>query len=279
MCYFWLIKWFVGTNEEETGMKSDGKPIPHSPIVNIMSYNVHSGIGMDGRYDLDRLASVIGESGADIVALQEVDVHWGGRSQYENMAEALASRLGMHAFFAPIYELAATAEGEPARQFGVALLSRFPVIHAINHKLTRLSTQDKNGAPEPLPGFAEVRLDIGGTPLTIYVTHLDYRADPAIRIIQIGEMLDIAGPDTYRKLIVGDFNARPDAPELIPLFVVFHDTWAAVRQEPGFTFPADVPDRKIDYILAGSGVEAVRTDVPDTGASDHRPLVAELRIS
>lgn len=249
-----------------------------STIVKVMSYNVHSGIGMDGRYDLDRIASAIGESGADIIGLQEVDVHWGGRSHNENMVEKLASKLGMHAFFAPIYELGAAAEGEPIRQFGVALLSRFPVIHAINHKLTRLSTQDKIPLPKPMPGLAEVQLNVDGTPLTIYTAHLDYRADTTIRLIQIGELLDIAGPETFRKLIVGDFNARPDAQELLPLFAVFPDTWAEVRREPGFTFPADVPDRKIDYILAGSGFEVIRTDVLDTGASDHRPLIAELRV-
>ncbi|WP_158301745.1 endonuclease/exonuclease/phosphatase family protein [Paenibacillus mesophilus] len=259
-------------------MKLDGKPVPHSPIVKVMSYNVHSGIGMDGRYDMDRLASVIGESGADIVGLQEVDVYWGGRSHHEDMVGELAAKLGMHTFFAPIYELDATTEGEPARQFGVALLSRFPVIQAINHNMTRLSTQEKIPEPRPFPGLAEVRLNVDGYTLTIYVTHLDYRTDPAIRLMQVGELLDIAGSEPVRKLIVGDFNARPDAPELLPLFAVFPDTWAEVRRVPGYTFPADVPDRKIDYILAGSGFEVVRTDVVDTGASDHRPLIAELRI-
>lgn len=245
----------------------------------VMSYNVHSGIGMDGKYDADRIADAISDSGADIVALQEVDDHWSGRSQYEDMAGTLAAKLKMQAYFAPIYGLPPVREGEKDRRFGNALLSRMPIINAVNHNLTRLSTQEPSPRPIPMPGFAEVKLDMGGTALTVYVTHLDYRSDPGIRIVQVREMLEIMGRDPRRKLLLGDFNARPDAQELFPLFAAFRDTWKEVRNEPGFTFPADVPDRKIDYILAGSGVETIRSDIADVRASDHRPLTAEFRLS
>jgi endonuclease/exonuclease/phosphatase family metal-dependent hydrolase len=261
-----------------TGGNAEAKRQKESSFK-VMSYNVHYGVGMDGKYDVGRIADTIVASGADIVALQEVDVHWSGRSQYEDMAGTLAAKLGMQVYVAPIYELPPAREGEEARRFGNALLSRVPIVNAVNYKLTRLSTQDPTPRPMPMPGFAEVKLDMGGTALTVYVAHLDYRSDPAIRIVQVREMLDIMGGDTGRKLVVGDFNARPDAHELFPLFAVFRDTWKEVRNEPGFTFPADMPDRKIDYILAGSGVETIRSDIADVRASDHRPLTAEFRLS
>ena len=246
--------------------------------VRVMSYNIHSGIGMDGRYDADRIADVIRSAGADIVGLQEADVHWGERSRYDDTPRRLADRLGMHLFFAPIYTLAPEDGKAHERQFGVALLSKFPIVRAENRRLTRLSTQDAHAAPSPMPGFLEAVLDVKGTPLTVYVTHLDFRSDPAIRSVQVDEMLDMMARRDGLKLLIGDFNARPDAAELCPLFSAMRDTWTEVKRDPGFTFPADAPDRKIDYILAGPGLCTVSSAIVDSDASDHRPIVAELRL-
>ena len=84
-------------------------------------------------------------------------------------------------------------------------------------------------------------------------------------------------------LLLGDFNARPDAPELTPL-------WATLRDaDPGApTFPASAPDRRIDYVFVGwpkaggaghvtrctvEALEPVEGVVP----SDHLAVLAELR--
>ncbi|MEF3302033.1 endonuclease/exonuclease/phosphatase family protein [Paenibacillus sp. GYB003] len=243
----------------------------------VMSFNVHYGVGSDEQYNIERTADAIRSAGADIVGLQEVDAHWGERSRHEHMAEKLAELLGMNVFFAPIYELPPAAGGRLARRFGVAVLTRHPIVRAVNHPLTRLSTQEKEARPAPMPGFAEVQLDVRGTPLTVYVVHLDYRADPTVRAVQIEELLAIVGEDRYGKLLMGDFNAGPDAPELRPLFAAFRDAWDEAKGN-GFTFPAAQPRIKIDYILIGEGMEVVDSSVPDSSASDHRPVVARLAL-
>lgn len=254
------------------------QPNSNEIVVKVMSYNVHSGVGMDERYDLNRIADIIRAAEADIIGLQEVDAHWSSRSQYDDMAKQLAAKFGMNVFFAPIYELPPVREGDPVRQFGVALLSRYKIMNAINHKLTRLSTQERGTEPVPMPGLAGVTLDVEGTALNVYVAHLDYRKDPAIRTVQIRELLEITGIQPERTLVIGDMNARPDAPELIPLLSAFRDTWTEARDDPGLTFPANALVSKIDYILAGSRIVTVSSDTIDSEASDHRPLVANLRI-
>lgn len=40
-------------------------------MVGILTYNIHSGVGTDGAYDLERVAGVIRRSKAEIACLQE----------------------------------------------------------------------------------------------------------------------------------------------------------------------------------------------------------------
>lgn len=247
--------------------------------IRVMTYNVHAGVGLDDKYELERIEEVIRDAGPDVVGLQEVDVHWGPRSSHENMIGRLAEALGMHAFYAPIYELPPAKTAAPPRQFGVALLSRHPIVQADNMPMTRLSSQDASPTPAPMPGLARVTVGIADTPITVYVAHLDYQLDPAVRKTQVAELLnDLESRADSPTLLLGDFNARPDAPELAPLFAALADTWAVRGAEPGFTYPSDFPHRKIDYILASSRFRVLTSTTIRSFASDHMPLVAELEL-
>ena len=46
---------------------------PHLSSIKIMTYNIHSCVGNDGKYSIDRIASVINSVSADIVCIQEVE--------------------------------------------------------------------------------------------------------------------------------------------------------------------------------------------------------------
>lgn len=246
-------------------------PRPAGPVVlRVLSYNIHTGIGADGVLDLERTAGAIRATRADVVALQEVDVHWSARSGFRDQAQALARLLRMRVFFAPIYDLDPRTPGQPRRQYGVAILSRLPLAHTENHEITRLSTVEANPVPSPAPGFAEAVVLAKGVAIHVYATHLDYRPDPAVRAAQVADMLRImaAGPT----LLLGDFNAPPDAPELAPL-------WCTLTAVPtGLTYPADVPAKRIDYVAVSSGIQVRTATVPPTLAADHRPVLAEVGI-
>ncbi|MBY7144163.1 endonuclease/exonuclease/phosphatase family protein [Virgibacillus sp. NKC19-3] len=253
--------------------------LQHSSEVNtrIATYNIQAGSGMDGKYDLDRIATTIRESGADIIGLQEVDVHWGSRSQYEDTLAILAEKLDMYYFFAPIYDLEPVENGDPRRQYGVGILSKYPIVEANNHEITRLSSQEPNPTPKPAPGFLEAQIRVDGVNVWFYVTHLDSQSDPTVRQMQINDMHEIMAEHQYN-ILVGDMNARPDADELNPLFHWFDDAWDVTKGTSGYTFPTDAPDRRIDYILSSPRMHVNNAQLHHSQASDHLPVTADVTV-
>ncbi|MER7057790.1 endonuclease/exonuclease/phosphatase family protein [Streptomyces sp. NPDC000351] len=252
----------------------------HAVPLRVATYNIHAGTGSDGVFDLDRQATALRALDADVIGLQEVDVHWGARSQGLDVAGELARRLDMRVSFAPIYSLDPVEAGSPRREYGVAVLSRFPIRSETNHEITRLSTQDANPVPAPAPGFGEVTLKVHGVPVQVFVTHLDYRSDPAVRVAQVADTRRIMARERAalpgaRQVLLGDFNAEPAAPELRPL-------WAGLRDAgtgTGGTYPATVPLKRIDYVAVGKGVRVHDASVPEEAvASDHRPVVADVSL-
>jgi endonuclease/exonuclease/phosphatase family metal-dependent hydrolase len=246
-----------------------GSEIP----LRVMTYNIRSGNG-----NLAGTADAIRAHSPDVVALQEVDVHWAERSNFVDQASTLGETLGMQVRFARIYQLAGARSEDPPREFGVALLSRFPILDWTIHFITRLSTQEENPQPAPLPGFLEAKLDIRGTAVRVFDTHLDYRADPRVRQQQVSEMLAYIGEPSAPTLLFGDLNAPPDAPEIQPLLERLHDAWPA-SAGPGLTDPADVPRKRIDYVLVSRHFRVRGATVPVTLASDHRPVVVDLVLT
>lgn len=240
--------------------------------LRVMSYNIQAGGG-----NLDSIAAVIRSSSATLVALQEVDVHWDKRSGFADQATELAAKLGLQVRFAPIYRLPGTDSASPPREYGVALLSRYPIVAFTNHAITRLSTQGTNVAPTPMPGFLEATIDARGWRVRVFNTHLDYRSNPAVRRQQVSESLAIIGDAETPVLMLGDLNAVPTAPELQPLFARLHDGWPD-RVGAGFTYPAVKPVRRIDYVLASKHFRVIYARVLGTQASDHRPVVMDLVI-
>lgn len=260
------------------GLASDaGEALEDAPgqtvELRLMTYNIAAGI-----HGLDEVADAIEAAGADVVGLQEVDVHWGARSDFEDQVTILAERLDMHAFFAPIYELDPLEEGDPTRDYGLAILSRFPIQEATNHEITRLPTVIPDPEPQPVPGSPQVTVNARGVELDVHNTHLDYRADPYIREMQVDDTLEITGHEPERTVLMGDLNAEPQDPELSPLFDVFEDSWALAGDGAGLTFPAAAPEKRIDFILTSPDIEVLDAQVIQTGASDHLPVVADVAI-
>ncbi|MEW1615277.1 MULTISPECIES: endonuclease/exonuclease/phosphatase family protein [unclassified Streptomyces] len=250
---------------------------PRAVPLRVVTYNIHAGAGVDNVFDLDRQTTELRSLRADVIGLQEVDRHWGARSDWRDLAGELAERLGMYVFFAPIYSLDPAEPGGPRAEYGVAVLSRYRIVSAENHEITRLSTQDPSPVPAPAPGFGEAVVRVKGQPVHVYVTHLDYRPDPAVRIAQVADTRRIMAEDRGPKVLLGDLNAEPGAPELAPLWTELADA------DPGGpTFPARGPVKRIDYVAVSrsggphGGISVRGAWVPESVASDHRAVVADL---
>ncbi|SDC43759.1 endonuclease/exonuclease/phosphatase family protein [Actinokineospora iranica] len=248
-------------------------PQPPPVPVRVATVNMHSGVGADGALDLARTAAAIRDTGAGIVGLQEVDVHWSARSAFADQARELARLTGMRVFFAPIYDL----PGAPRRRFGVAVLSAYPMPRTENHEITRLSTQDPNAVPAPAPGFAEAEILVRGRRVHVYVTHLDYRPDPAVRAAQVADTRRVLAADEpgAAQILLGDLNAEQDAPELAPLWTTL------TRADTGPTFPGpDFPHsaKTLDHIAVSDAIHIRAATTRPGAASDHWPVVADLLV-
>lgn len=274
--------------------------------IRVITYNIHHGTNADEQTTLDRIASLIASENADIVALQEVDRSWSPRSAYRDQMAALADTLDMHAYFGHIYDLepdssawAGTAADGPSgeihvddeprvdpnaapvrdrRRYGLAILSRFPIVDSSNYELIRLPSIDIDPEMQTLPGFPHVTVDVDGVLLHVFNTHLDYRRDPELRRRQVEEMLEIIEPYADPALLMGDLNAPPGASELQPLLGRFFDAWTRAGEGEGLTFPASDPTKRIDAIYVTPGIHVDTVYVPASLASDHRPVVAALRL-
>ena len=90
--------------------------------------------------------------------------------------------------------------------------------------------------------------------------------------------------------MVGDFNARPTAPEMAPIQARFTDAWleagtATAENPSGNTSPARLtgnPTSRIDYAFVSSQVTVATAYVPIDAqtrqASDHYPVVADIAV-
>ncbi len=180
----------------------------------------------------------------------------------------------MRVFFAPIYDLDPAAEGAERRtvrrgraQPPPRAARREPRDHPAVHP-------DPDPVPAPAPGFAEIVIRVKGVRTHVYSTHLDYRADPSIRAAQVADMLDVLADDRGPSILVGDFNAEPSAPELAPLWHTLRDA----APDAGPTYPAVAPQKRIDLITVSHGITVTGARTHATAASDHRPVVADLRL-
>lgn len=232
--------------------------------LRVLSYNIHHGEGIDGRLDLARIAQVIRESQADLIALQEVDQGAARTGRVDQTAD-LGRLTGFHASFGQAMDF-------QGGTYGQALLSRWPMDGFQVHPLPNPSNREPRIAVSALvqpPGWP--RIGFAGT-------HLDHVGDDGDRWAQAGRLLELFSGDQLR-LLTGDFNATPESRVMTRLLAHWRDA-AALHPQP--TVPAEAPRRRIDYVLLrpAAAWRVNRVEVmPEAVASDHRPVLAELALS
>jgi endonuclease/exonuclease/phosphatase family metal-dependent hydrolase len=225
------------------------------PNVRVGTYNIHYGYRTDWRFYLEEMARTIEESGADIVALQEVDA---GRITSYGVDDALwlSRRLRMGVAYQPTVE----------HLTGIALLYRFPLQRAEGQLLTSRLEQT---------AIVHAQVRVGGEPHDAYGIWLGL--EPEERAAQLTDALGfIAGERPA--VFGGDFNSTPDSPVYRRLVEAgFSDPFATGGFEPAPTSPSESPRERIDYVWI-RGLSAVDAQVLESTASDHRMVVIEARL-
>jgi endonuclease/exonuclease/phosphatase family metal-dependent hydrolase len=234
------------------------------PAFRAMTYNIHHGEGADGRVDLDRIAALIRDERADLVALQEVDkgVERTGR---RDMPAELAALTGMTCLFRNNYPF-------QGGEYGNAILTRFPVKRWTNTLLRMLRPGEQRGVLQAV-------VDVGGRDLLFLATHIDYRPDDAERLANVDQFREVlAEYGMMPALFGGDFNDTPGSRTYTAMAAMFDDVWTAAGEGVGFTIPSREPNKRIDYLWIGHGapLRAIRAWVPRSEGSDHLPVVAEF---
>jgi endonuclease/exonuclease/phosphatase family metal-dependent hydrolase len=232
--------------------------------LRVVTYNIHGGLGTDGRLDLPRIADVIAAAEADIVALQEVDARR-TRSGGVDQTRWLAERLGMHAHFGPTIE-----RGDEA--YGIATLTRLPIVES---RQVCLPWRESNPRSEPRCALlTRLPWPVPGRSLDMVNTHLSVRFGE--RAGQVAALIDdLIDDDIDAPIIVaGDFNCTPWSR---PYRALCGRLRCAASPR---SWPAALPVVRLDHILFRGRLRVVHSGVVRaTGrrtASDHAPVLAEL---
>ncbi|WP_234364023.1 endonuclease/exonuclease/phosphatase family protein [Lunatibacter salilacus] len=249
-----------------------GKPVdtssPEKPTLKVLCYNIHyaNPPSKDKNFiDMDAIAKVINDHNPDVVALQEVDVNI-NRSGNIDQAKILAEKTGMKAYY---FGKAIDHDGG---DYGVAILSKFDLRNT--QTLSLPADPETNSEPRVL-ATAEIRTD-DGFDFVFGVTHLEVRHETN-RLMQMEAIVSFAEKSSLPMIVAGDFNAKPDSRTIEMLDVTFKRTC----EDCAPTIPVINPNRAIDFI-AFSPQERFKVIqhmvIPETYASDHLPVFAELEI-
>lgn len=239
--------------------------------LRVLCYNIHYGQGMDGKYDVKRLADVINRSKPDLVALQEVDVGV-KRSGRVHEAQLLSQLTGMAVRFGPTQHY----EGG---LFGNAVLTRFPILDVVIQPLPYTeSTPELTTYPR-----AAIAVTVKGPddkPLRFISTHFQHNV-PEDRVAEAHRINELFASEdaSIPTILAGDMNASPDAE---PIQILLEKWTNATDDPPAPSAPSVNPRVRIDYIFyrAASHFRVTSATVIDEAmASDHRPVQADSEIN
>lgn len=232
--------------------------------IRVLSYNIHHAEGLDRQLDLERIARIIRDASPDFVALQEVDVRT-ERSDKVDQAAELGRLAKMQFAFGSNLKFS-------GGDYGNAVLTPHKIVSHKNHSLPKLDAGEQRGVLA-----VEVSLGEGKPQVLFFATHLDHRPPEDSRLASAKFINDLMAEAKLPMVLVGDLNTEPGSPS----FTVFTERWQPTTKEPLFTFPADKPRIAIDHVLVDKQHpwEVVVVQVLDEPvASDHRPLLATLRL-
>ncbi|MFB2553816.1 endonuclease/exonuclease/phosphatase family protein [Ensifer soli] len=239
-------------------------PPPPSPGLTIASYNVHKCVGLDKRFDPARIAAVIGEVDADIVALQEADQRFGERAGLLDL-DRLRRDFGL--VQAPIVPRTARGHG----WHGNLILVREGVVNRVQQM--SLPGVEPRGAV-----LADVEL--AGVRLRVVAAHLGLLRHS--RTLQARAILTMLGAqdEVLPTVLLGDLNEwRKGRRSSLSVFTSVFDH----PHPPVASFPARRPIFALDRVMGNTPGLVATVEVHDTPlsrvASDHLPVKARLDLS
>jgi len=229
--------------------------------LRVMTFNIqHGNVNLADYIDLDKMCQIIRSVNPDVVALQEV-YGCGPWKELTAQAETMAAALGMHCF----YGRSIFISGE--NPYGNAILSKYPIVEA-----QVIDIPDPVGASVEHRTICRCVIDLYGKRLAVYGTHYGLR--PPEHEHAVSTTLATVKREALPLVFMGDLNMTPDNPLILALNEHMQSTDPLLSGK--LTFPAEAPNRKIDYIFTSDGIEVTAADVIEQMASDHFPVCADI---
>jgi len=233
--------------------------------VNVLTYNILHGANTDGSNNYDKIAEIINSVNPDLVALQEVDFMT-NRVKKINLAQEIALRTNMISLFGKAMNF---DNGE----YGVAVLSKNEIISSQNITLPVYHENEPRTVLQIL-----TTMDSGDT-ISFICTHLDYKPNSLERIEQVNKINELFANSKFPTILAGDFNDIPNSDAINILEKYWQSTYDKLN--PEFTFPSNMPNRKIDYVMFIPKVKWELIDkkvICDLVATDHCGFSVSLKL-
>jgi endonuclease/exonuclease/phosphatase family metal-dependent hydrolase len=253
-------------NVNTHGGNNDNNPVLGS--IKIMTYNIHAGEppAMPGVVNLEAIARVIATENPDIVFLQEVDKNTGRNGYTKDQSAELGALTKMNvAFFSAINYMKGF--------YGVAILSKYPMSQIKKQLLPKGDAAEE----QRVMGWAQVDLP-GKDSILAMVTHLQHNSD-ATRELQARELVHVTASLNLPLVMGGDLNAQPAA---TAFFSIFDGGFTRTCTSCPNTYPAGNATSVIDHLAykpASRFTVTGHRTIMETTASDHLPVVSELKIN
>jgi endonuclease/exonuclease/phosphatase family metal-dependent hydrolase len=262
------------TDGSSSPIVSDGSS---TTSLRVVHWNLHHGVGTDGKYDINRIANWIVKMKPDVVSLNEVEKYtgWGNEDQPARYESMLESKTGMKWYAVWAQEYGSWSSNGK----GNLLLSRFPFTVTARYELSYERT------------VALGQVVVNGRNITVGTTHLDPDSGSR-RVTQTKELKVWLDGFSEARIVAGDMNAQPTSTEMTYLKGYYTDAWQ-VAKSGGFAYSAsDNPNgytrnSRIDYVFTSKSattVKLTRVEVVDTRdsngvmPSDHRPILAVYTV-
>ncbi|MHC3454475.1 endonuclease/exonuclease/phosphatase family protein [Streptomyces prasinus] len=249
-----------------SGVSSAGTPLVEAvaDVVpnRVMTWNICNPCEGD---DVDRAAEIAAYA-PQVIGLQETCVR-----DVERIRDRLENLYGLvyRAEYGTVLRSWNRCGGLPWSPggFGQAILSAAPMTDLVSVEYPEGGSEDR--------GYMAVTTTVGGRSVRVFNTHLAQRRQEAVRADQVGVLAaDVARHD--RAIVLGDFNAVPNAPELSGIWALAADADPQCGPSPtGDCKPTTDWHSKFDYVFL-RGVVPLEHRVHPTPHSDHHLLHTDL---
>ena len=248
--------------------------------LRVLQWNTHhGGVGTDGVYDPNRLATWAAKMTPDVIMFNEIEKndYWGNQDQPALYQSLLQQKTGKTWYYVFAQEYGQwTSNGK-----GNLILSTYPLNSVNRYEL--VNNYDRS--------IAMVNVTVNGRSISFLLTHLD-PYDSTLRLTQATEVTNWASNEPENRILTGDMNAWPDQTSIAYYDQNYYDSWVvATNNGTAVAFSGNNGETKsgrIDYIFyskRSANLTVMSSQVYDTRdangimPSDHRPVVTTFAVN